>query len=244
MGDDGYASPIVGALGALIRDWIRSRNYVLGVSGWQIEADGDAEFNDVNIRGVFSTGDPPDPYVKIYDDGTLARIDISGGDPAETFPGTIYVDSAGGDFMLIHGPSLGGLGYAGIKLQPEVGAVRPSIDLFRGSGGVLAFLLNVFGDQTVSGRLDVGGILTADNLRRGVATTPAPGGVAPFISSVAVNFASTMPGTPTVVVTPTSAVGAITAWSATAITANGFTLNSNRTNNNATNFNYFAIGSF
>lgn len=35
----------------LVREDIRSQNYVPGVSGWIVEADGDAEFNDVTIRG-------------------------------------------------------------------------------------------------------------------------------------------------------------------------------------------------
>jgi len=37
----------------LIRSDIRSQNYVPGVSGWIIEADGDAEFNNLVVRGTF-----------------------------------------------------------------------------------------------------------------------------------------------------------------------------------------------
>lgn len=47
---EGYASPIVGGGGALIRDEIESRNYAPGVSGWRIGADDTAEFNDVVVR--------------------------------------------------------------------------------------------------------------------------------------------------------------------------------------------------
>lgn len=36
----------------LVREAIESQNYVAGVSGWIIEADGDAEFNSVTIRGA------------------------------------------------------------------------------------------------------------------------------------------------------------------------------------------------
>lgn len=52
---EGYASPIVGGAGALIRDSIRSRNYSPGVSGWAIFANGAAEFLSVIIRGTLSS---------------------------------------------------------------------------------------------------------------------------------------------------------------------------------------------
>lgn len=37
----------------LVREAIQSQNYVAGSSGWIIEADGDAEFNNLTIRGTF-----------------------------------------------------------------------------------------------------------------------------------------------------------------------------------------------
>lgn len=37
----------------LIREAIQSQNFQTGVSGWKIEADGDAEFNNLTIRGEF-----------------------------------------------------------------------------------------------------------------------------------------------------------------------------------------------
>jgi hypothetical protein len=47
--------PVVGGI-FLVRAAIRSPNYVEGVSGWTINIDGSAEFNNLTIRGTF-TGD-------------------------------------------------------------------------------------------------------------------------------------------------------------------------------------------
>lgn len=60
-----FNNPIVGSGGALIRALIRSLNFVTGVSGWAIEQDGDAEFNDVVIRGSFSAGPAASPLITI-----------------------------------------------------------------------------------------------------------------------------------------------------------------------------------
>ncbi len=40
----------------LVRSDIRSQNFVAGTSGWRIEADGDAEFNSIVIRGSTTVG--------------------------------------------------------------------------------------------------------------------------------------------------------------------------------------------
>lgn len=46
-----FGNPIVGGTDALIRNAIHSRNYVPGISGWSINKDGFAEFNNVAING-------------------------------------------------------------------------------------------------------------------------------------------------------------------------------------------------
>jgi hypothetical protein len=46
-----FGNTILGGAGTLIRKMIRSPNYVTGVSGWTINKDGSAEFNNVVIRG-------------------------------------------------------------------------------------------------------------------------------------------------------------------------------------------------
>lgn len=49
----GFADPVVTALGTLIKQEIKSPNYVPGVSGWAIFKTGSAEFNNLTIRGTF-----------------------------------------------------------------------------------------------------------------------------------------------------------------------------------------------
>lgn len=52
-----WSNPIIGGGNALIRESIHSPDYVTGVSGWTINKDGSAEFNDVTVRGsLYVTG--------------------------------------------------------------------------------------------------------------------------------------------------------------------------------------------
>lgn len=47
-----FTDSIVGGIGTLIREFIQSPNFVTGVSGWRISKNGDAEFNNIFIRGT------------------------------------------------------------------------------------------------------------------------------------------------------------------------------------------------
>jgi len=49
----GFSNSILGGQSALIRAAIKSPNFVTGISGWTINKDGSAEFNDLTIRGAF-----------------------------------------------------------------------------------------------------------------------------------------------------------------------------------------------
>lgn len=53
----GFENNIINALNALIRAAIHSPNFVTGVSGWSINKDGSAEFNNLTIRGTFQGTD-------------------------------------------------------------------------------------------------------------------------------------------------------------------------------------------
>lgn len=45
-----FSNPITGSQGTLLVPAIKSRNYLPGISGWQITREGDAEFNTIDIR--------------------------------------------------------------------------------------------------------------------------------------------------------------------------------------------------
>ena len=49
----GFGNDIVNASNELIRSTMESPNYVSGVSGWTINKDGSAQFNNLTVRGVF-----------------------------------------------------------------------------------------------------------------------------------------------------------------------------------------------
>jgi hypothetical protein len=49
----GFSDPIIGGGGALVYPSIHSPNFVTQVSGWTINKDGSAEFNNLTIRGTF-----------------------------------------------------------------------------------------------------------------------------------------------------------------------------------------------
>lgn len=48
----GFTDSIVGGIGTLIRQYIKSPNYVPGTSGWSINQDGSVEFNNGTFRGT------------------------------------------------------------------------------------------------------------------------------------------------------------------------------------------------
>lgn len=52
-GTSGFRNPPVTVDGVIARPQFESNNYVPGVSGWAIYQNGDAEFNDLTIRGQF-----------------------------------------------------------------------------------------------------------------------------------------------------------------------------------------------
>lgn len=59
-----FSNSVVGGI-TLVRPAIRSPNYVLGSTGWTINADGSAEFNNVTVRGSLIIGTSPFPLYEI-----------------------------------------------------------------------------------------------------------------------------------------------------------------------------------
>jgi hypothetical protein len=64
MGFEFDMPPVAGVV--LVRSAIQSPNYVTTISGWTINQDGSAEFNNILVRGDFMTSSPTGAYVKIY----------------------------------------------------------------------------------------------------------------------------------------------------------------------------------
>lgn len=72
-----WQDPIAAGDGSLIYPALKSPNYVTGVSGWQISRDGDAEFNNVTVRGIVDITGP---------DGSEVRIATSAGAFIDFYP--------------------------------------------------------------------------------------------------------------------------------------------------------------
>lgn len=253
MSEGGYSNPIVGGAGALVRDQIQSRNYVAGVSGWIIEADGDAEFNDLIARGNFCTGGAG-ARVCIPDAVTSAQIDFYTGDGVEVTPATI----------LVPGTGAGNLGRMEL-VTPDIGQGVGTLYLFAPDDGLPANLswagpvgqianaqfegdvfisrdLYVSDDVQVTENVDILRKITAGNLDYGSGTTNAAAGM----QTKAVNFTTAfanLPGTAYVMAIPDSgaAAGVINEHMVNAVTGSGFTFRVNRSNNTATTFLWFAI---
>lgn len=114
-----FSNPIVGGNDTLIRDKIQSENFVAGTSGWRIQRNGDAEFNNLLARGSLTTGPPGTEHVEISNTPGK-RIAFYTGEALETDPGAIDVDYDSGTdeaFLNILGPSVDGNPRPGISLS-------------------------------------------------------------------------------------------------------------------------------
>lgn len=85
-----FENPLVAGT-VLVREDIRSQDFVEGVSGWRIQADGSAEFNDITIRGgdgvpAVIVGPDGEPQVIIYNNGVNGVVEFPTNDPNESSP--------------------------------------------------------------------------------------------------------------------------------------------------------------
>lgn len=143
-----FNNPIVGSQNALIRDAIRSRNYVPGSAGWSINKNGSAEFNDVTINGgELLVSDPDGSFVRIYDQnpGDGAVIEMQPADqPGDTispaylltrsFSTFASVDLVAPNFNSAPGASISLASLEDVPdyswLQLDAGEISGSCDLF------------------------------------------------------------------------------------------------------------------
>jgi hypothetical protein len=126
MGFTYLTPPVVGGT-VLIIERIESQNYDPGVAGWTIEADGDAEFNDVVVRGSLITGVAPGERIEI--NGTAFPNDIAfyTGDSDERVPARLNTGPSGGTHlsMRFEGPEsfeAADGNHAIIEMESSVGA--------------------------------------------------------------------------------------------------------------------------
>jgi hypothetical protein len=176
MSGEGFDNPITGSEGALVRDRIKSPNYVPLTTGWQLDRDGSADLGDATIRGSLVVNGPA---------GSYATVDTVAGSPALRLKPGAFAD-AGVEATSVEGLLTAAINEPGtatddtsylILKSPAVGAVHnpamvymqsatfdglgiPQIIAFAQGGGDVAFYingsLNVSGEITRAGGIDPG----------------------------------------------------------------------------------------
>lgn len=76
----------------LVREALRSPNFVSGLAGWTINRDGTSEFSGVIVRGTIIVGTVPGNHIEIITtDNPIpqASINFYSGDPQELWPGFV-----------------------------------------------------------------------------------------------------------------------------------------------------------
>ena len=101
----GFSNAVIGGAETLIRSAMKSVNYVLGLTGWRLTRDGDAEFNSAVIRGSVSAGggtvllnagglhieNGTDQFDINFAGGFLARHDPVDGVQSQMTPGLLVI---------------------------------------------------------------------------------------------------------------------------------------------------------
>jgi hypothetical protein len=244
-----FTNPLVAGT-TLIRTAIHSPNYVQGVSGWTINKDGSAEFNNVTVRGALYVMGNNGSYVNIYTNGTSAVIDMQPPVAAgfSFQPTEFYTTSTGNQpFFEIDGPQvLPSTGYpASVTLgQIGVGATN-SVATLTASTIIIGDknTLNTFSaTRLTSHNTNVEGILSAANRVTGtVSIVP----VANVPTSVTVTFSPPLLGTSFTcqVSANTTLPGTrVTGVSYSSLSASGVTLWITRTDTTSTGLSYTVGG--
>lgn len=83
-----WADPIAAGDGTLIYPALQSNNFVAGTSGWQITRAGNAEFNDVTVRGTIFISGSGDSFIHLWNPSGTPVIQQMPNDLGSTHPGT------------------------------------------------------------------------------------------------------------------------------------------------------------
>lgn len=131
----GFGNALVAGF-TLVRQAIQSANYVAGISGWMVSRDGNAEFNDVTMRGELLVEDPDGSYVRVFDEdpgeGAVVLVNPADFVGHTITPGRIrsFSDDGGSTFstyMDIEGPTYDALNASSIQLRTGGGVSSSSV---------------------------------------------------------------------------------------------------------------------
>lgn len=90
-----YQLPAIVGGTVLVIERIESQNFQPGVFGWAIYANGDAEFNNVVIRGELIVGSDPGQHIKVGENSGVPGVYFYTGQATEVDPGSIGPEFTG-----------------------------------------------------------------------------------------------------------------------------------------------------
>lgn len=154
-----WDDPIAAGDGSLIFPALKSPNYVAGVSGWYLDRNGNADLNNVSVRGELIVDGTGSSQIRIYDNPGLGQPTIElTPDAVNVRPALILTDATGGvlPFLTITSPAIPSTNaFAQMQLIGE--ATDPPLIVMQSSDFNADFELDVTGKVIVSNRIEVGG---------------------------------------------------------------------------------------
>lgn len=195
----GFQSSVLAGT-VLVRSAIQSPNYVPSVSGWTINQDGSAEFNDVQVRGDLIVNGANDGFIAIQNDGGQATIYLQPEDPTGTqLPAQVFAKNIGtggatvGQLQLESPHFTGGStttialtseSQDGVSFTSEITLYNSQSEplLVRVLGALFSTgTLTAGGNAVVQGNLTVSGTFSRPNCLVSVGTGSIPTGGAPTV---------------------------------------------------------------
>lgn len=172
-----WSDPIAAGDGSLIFPALKSPNFVDGVSGWFLDREGNAEFNDVVIRGDFEVNGDNGAYIRIFNNVGQPTITLK--PDAFTSPGVgsispaviLAVSDDSGDTsrasLSLSSPQFLNPGYdsAEIRLRGERWDLSEGPTILMTGDVSMTGTLNILGAASFSDTVSIGGM---DSIKRRV----------------------------------------------------------------------------
>jgi hypothetical protein len=213
-----------------------------------LDQDGDAEFNDVTIRGDFistsASGNRVTMQTATRNGQTVGEVDFYTEVPTDS-PGQITsLGPADGTHRALMGTAPQAFGGSAAPFWKLTYEDTPGTRFDINADTTYMGALNVGGDASVFGDVSATGKVTATNFDSG-SFSITPTVASQWTNNVVVNFNVTFASAPEVVVTPKNGgpgTGTTTAlmWQVTGITTTGFNCRILRGNTSATDLSYIA----
>lgn len=175
-----FATPTAVGGTVLVIERIESQNYVAGTSGWDIAADGSAEFSNLIARGSFIGGNTAGAHVEINGPTTPQTVAFFTGEPDEQIPAKMYQQHSTTELSLsitsavVAGQGVSSLGFTTNRVGgPARAALGGDVVQLtnNGSGNLVQVDHNGVALTAQLGTITLTGPVTADSLKLGPGST-------------------------------------------------------------------------